>query len=334
MGAFSKPSIVVEGVILALRLADRWIWDSWYVWDGEYCHAFYLCASRGLVDPNRRHRYTNIGHARSKDLKNWEILPDAISPSDSPAFDSWTTWTGSVVKDESGLWWMFYTGTSREDGGDIQRIGSATSKDLISWTKSAASTVIEADSTWYEKLLDKTWVDEAWRDPWVYKSQKDNQWHMLVTARAKAGVNRNSGVLGHAVSADLINWEVTAPLSLPDQGFAQLEVFQLVTVDNVPLLIFCCGWRELDENFLKLTGQQDATYSLVCDENLEKVDFKNSKPFGDRRIYAGRVVQNPQGDSYLLGFINTVDGQFVGEICDPIPVTATHAEGLIIKEAL
>jgi beta-fructofuranosidase len=46
------------------------------------------------------------------------------------------------------------------------------------------------------------------------------------------------------------------------------------------------------------------------------------------------VVQDPNGQSFLLGFVNMVDGQFVGEICDPIPVTATLEQGLIIKEAL
>jgi beta-fructofuranosidase len=102
----------------------------------------------------------------------------------------------------------------------------------------------------------------------------------------------------------------------------------------VPLLIFCCGYRELDDHFLTLTGEFDATYSLVCDENLEDVDFRKARAFSDKRIYAGRVVQDPQGGSYLLGFVNMVEGQFVGEICDPIPVSATFEEGLVIKEAL
>ena len=56
---------------MALKLPDRWIWDSWYVKDGDTYHAFYLCASRGLVDPNRRHRNPYVGHAVSKDLVNW-----------------------------------------------------------------------------------------------------------------------------------------------------------------------------------------------------------------------------------------------------------------------
>ena len=50
---------------MALKLADRWVWDSWYVWDGDVCHAFYLCASKGLVDPNRRHElHAVVGKAR------------------------------------------------------------------------------------------------------------------------------------------------------------------------------------------------------------------------------------------------------------------------------
>ncbi len=316
---------------MTLRLPDRWIWDSWYVWDGDLCHAFYLCASRGLYDPNRRHRNTNIGHAISKDLKNWEILPDALSPSDSPAWDSWTTWTGSVVKADDGRWWMFYTGTSRETNGDVQTIGAATSDDLITWTKHQANPLVQADSTWYEKLADETWHDEAWRDPWVFKSEKDNQWHMLVTARAKGGSDRYQGVMGHAVSKNLETWSVLQPLSVSGQGFAQLEVFQFAEVDGVPIILFCCGWRELDDQRLAAIGNLDATYSVACDPDLKNIDFTRAKPFLHNPVYAARLVQNPKGDWFLLGFVNEVDGEFVGEICDPIPVTASFEDGLVVR---
>ena len=313
---------------MALRLADRWIWDSWYVWDGDTCHAFYLCASKGLVDPNRRHRYTNVGHAISKDLTNWTVLPDAISPSDSPAFDSWTTWTGSTVKGDDGKWYMYYTGTSREDGGDVQSIGLATSDDLITWQKFSNKPIVSADSQWYEKLGQTNWPDEAWRDPWVYKSPEDNLWHMLITARAK-GTGRIKGVVGHATSSDMLSWEVKEPLSEPNQGFAQLEVFQLAEVNGVPLLIFCCGWRELDDDLQLRVGQTDATYSVVCNKDLSDLDFRKAKPFLKVPVYAGRLVQDTEGDWFLLGFINLVDGEFVGEISDPIPVTATIEDGLL-----
>jgi beta-fructofuranosidase len=298
------------------------------VWDGDTCHAFYLCASKGLVDPNRRHRYTNVGHAISKDLTNWTVLPDAISPSDSPAFDSWTTWTGSTVKGDDGKWYMYYTGTSREDGGDVQSIGLATSDDLITWQKFSNKPIVSADSQWYEKLGQTNWPDEAWRDPWVYKSPEDNLWHMLITARAK-GTGRIKGVVGHATSSDMLSWEVKEPLSEPNQGFAQLEVFQLAKVNGVPLLIFCCGWRELDDDLQLQVGQTDATYSVVCNKDLSDLDFRKAKPFLNVPVYAGRLVQDTEGDWFLLGFINLVDGEFVGEISDPIPVTATIEDGLI-----
>ncbi len=315
---------------MTIRLPDRWIWDSWYVWDGDVCHAFYLTASRGLIDPNRRHRNTNVGHAVSKDLVNWEILPDAISPSDSNAFDSWTTWTGSTVKGDDGRWWMFYTGTSREDGGDIQSIGVAHSNDLVNWTKASNQALLRADGRYYETYDKTVWNDEAWRDPWVFKlNPADELWHMLITARAKQGAPVSRGVVGHAVSKDMLNWEAQPPLSLPGSGFGQLEVLQFEVVDGVPVILFCCGYREFDKDRLALHGQNDGIFSLTCNPDLSGIDVSQAVQFPDVTLYAGRLVQNPAGKWFLLGFRNIVDGEFVGEICNPIPVTAVTGKGIV-----
>ena len=320
---------------MALKLPDRWIWDSWYVKDGDTYHAFYLCASKGLVDPNRRHRNPSVGHAISKDLENWEVVADALTPSDDPAFDSWTTWTGSVVKDDTGKWWMFYTGSSREDGGLIQRIGVATSIDLITWEKVSTDALVEADGNWYELLDLNVWGDQAWRDPWVFRYPNEKTWHMLVTARSKDGNPKTRGVIGHATSENLKDWKVIAPLSKPDQGFGQMEVFQYEIVDGVPILLFCCGWRELGEDNLAKFGKIDATYSVVVEENFAKsdgkVDFTKAKPFTEQLIYAGRLIHGPDGSWYLMGFINEVDGKFVGQLCDPIAVTASPELGIVPK---
>ncbi len=45
---------------------------------------------------------------------------------------------------------MLYTGINRGERGLIQRIGLATSDDLIHWTKHPANPVLEADERWYE----------------------------------------------------------------------------------------------------------------------------------------------------------------------------------------
>ena len=314
---------------MALRLEDKWIWDSWYAFDGERYHAFYLHASRALGDPVRRHRNPIVGHAVSDDLTNWTVVRDALIVSDSPAFDSWTTWTGSVIRDDNGLWWMFYTGTSREDGGDVQTIGAATSTDLMEWTKLSSEPMVSADARWYEKLDKTIWHDEAWRDPWVFRFENDpSTWHMLVTARANHGDPATRGVLGHATSTNLLNWDVRPPLSSPGQGFGQLEVFQFEVVDGVPVLVFCCGWRELSAERRAEFGERDATYSVAVSVDLTEVDFNRAKAFEDPLVYAARIIQGKDG-WYLIGFVNEVDGQFVGELCDPVPVSATVEAGLV-----
>ena len=50
-----------------------------------------------------------------------------FAPAEAPAWDDYTTWTGSVVQGDDGLWHLFYTGTSRSEDGLKQRIGHATS---------------------------------------------------------------------------------------------------------------------------------------------------------------------------------------------------------------
>lgn len=317
---------------MSLRLADRWIWDSWFYKDEDTTHAFYLSAPKNLIDPDFRHRNPTIGHAISKDLVNWEVLPDALVPEPSQSFDSWTTWTGSVVRDERGLWWMFYTGTSREDGGDVQRIGAATSEDSISWHKVSTNALVEADANWYELLDKELWHDQAWRDPWVFQSPETGTWHMLVTARANLGDPKTRAVVGHAISRDLSTWNVEKPLSSPGQGFGQYEVIQFENVDGVPILTFCCGWKELGDHRLMQHGKIDTTYSLVATQLFEGLDFRNARPFLDSIVYAGRLVRGADGFWNLIGFIGEVDGKFVGELSNPIPVTANHEMGLIPRE--
>ena len=64
---------------MTLRLPDKWVWDFWLVRDGKDYHAFYLQAPRSLGDPELRHLNASIGHAISKDLRYWHVLPDALN---------------------------------------------------------------------------------------------------------------------------------------------------------------------------------------------------------------------------------------------------------------
>ena len=315
---------------MALKLPGQWVWDSWFVFDGENHHAFYLQASRALGNPDRRHRNTSVGHAISKDLKNWTVVPDAIAPSEAPAADSWTTWTGSVVREDSGAWRMFYTGTSREDAGARQTVCAATSDDLITWTKVEKLPVVAADPRWFKTLQDG-FKNEPFRDPWVFKMAGETGWTMLTTAELKDSSDpRQAAAMAISKSDDLLNWVVQQPTSSPDQGFGETEVFQYEVVDGVPIILFCCGPIWLSEE-RKAAGEVGGVYSLPVREDLEDVNFEDATLFPDTSLYASRLVQDRDGGWNLIAFLNYVNGEFVGELCDPIPVTADPILGLVPK---
>ncbi|KUG53865.1 glycosyl hydrolase family 32 [Kocuria rosea subsp. polaris] len=301
------------------ELPSSWVWDFWFADDGEQYHLFFLKASRALQDPDRRHWRASIGHATSDDLRQWQEHADAIVPADEPAFDDLATWTGSVVRDDTGLWHMFYTGVDRAGKGLVQRIGSATSPDLFTWTRS--ETVVEPDERHYEKLSQRAWPDEAWRDPWISRSPDGHGWHMLVTARAKAGNPDQRGVVGHAFSPDLASWEVLPPLSAPDSGFGQLEVLQTATVDGRDVLLFSCLGTELSTE-RKTRAERGGIWAVNAPGPLGPFDISSAYLVADESLYVGRLVQDRQGRWQMLAFENTDDsGTFVGRITDPLQVT-------------
>ena len=291
---------------------------------------FFLRASRALLDSDRRHFRASIGHAISKDLKSWTLLADALVTSDSPSWDDFATWTGSTFLAPDKRWHIFYTGVSREENGLVQRIGHAVSDDLISWRKVRSEPITVADEEWYEPLDLNDWPDQAWRDPWVFADSKGNGFHMLVTARSKAGDPLTRGVIGHATSKDLSTWKVQPPLSEPNE-FGQLEVIQVEVVDGCAVLVFCCAPEQLSVRRRDSAGFA-GTYSAPASSLLGPFDLNKAELIDAPNIYAGRIVKDRSGQWNLLGFVNKdQDGCFVGEICDPIPLTLTQRGTLQVK---
>jgi len=302
-----------------LLLKERWVWDSWYYKDADTYHCFFLQANRSLIDPEKRHLNASIGHAVSQDLTNWEILQDALSPTIEPAWDDNATWTGSVIKDSaSGIFHMFYTGVNHKEKGLIQRVGHATSEDLITWKKDLNSPIAEADPKYYEKLNIPNWHDEAWRDPWVFFNAQDAKWHMFVTARHNQGEILDRATVGHLISPNLTSWSIEEPLT-GATGFGQLEVLQIEQINGRFVLIFCVALEHIKNPKPHFVS---GTYSAPAESILGPFDLSQADLIAPE--YAGRVVQGPDGVWNLLGFMgNGSDGEFIGGICDPIPLDLT-----------
>lgn len=303
---------------MSFVLPDAWTWDMWFADDGEHYHVFYLKASRALGNPDRRHFYPTVGHAISKDLRTWQEVKDALIASDEPAFDDYTTWTGSIVRDPQGTWRMFYTGTSRAEKAIVQRVGVATSPDLYTWSKASSEALCEADAQWYEKFDGVSWPDEAWRDPWVFSHE--DQWHMLLTARSNQGATDDRGVIGYVTSPDLESWTVQPPLSEPGAGFGHLEVPQIATIDGQHVLIFSSLNGELTAE-RREAGEKGGVWSVPVDSPTGPYDISKATRLTDETLYAGRLIEDRQGNWWLFAF-NHVDetGSFIGSLSEPLPV--------------
>jgi beta-fructofuranosidase len=289
-------------------LADDYVWDFWTAYDDERClhHLFFLHAPRSLGHPDLRHRSARIGHAVSDDLVYWDRVHD---PLPHPGFhDDLAQWTGSVVRGPD-VWWMFTTGLTGADDGEVQRIVAATSSALHDWAPTGL--VLAADPRWYQHQR----TAMAWRDPWVVQDD-DGLWHMYVTARDTGGA-RGSGIVGHAVSRDLASWEVGPPLSSPTGFFDCLEVIQVVRVETRWVLLFSCLSHEMP-GAAKGSG---GIWSVPVDGPGEPVDVASAVRITDESRYVGKVVHDI-GRAHLLAFRNIDDrGDFVGGVADPVPVT-------------
>jgi beta-fructofuranosidase len=316
---------------MTLRLPDKWVWDFWLVRDGRDYHAFYLQAPRSLGDPELRHLNASVGHAASKDLRHWRVLPDALSAGPAGAWDDRAVWTGCVVR-ERGRWHMFYTGVSVEGDAVVQRAGAATSEDLIRWRKHPKNPLIEADPRYYEQRDEgAVGYERMWRDPWVFKHRQTGDYHALITARTIEGPSDGRGVIGHACSSDLVRWETLPPLTEPGHFYA-LEVPQLVELGKRYYLLFST-WAgahsaaRRKETRLEPVG---GTHYLVAEAPLGPFrfsthDFLIGDPVGS--LYSGKLVEGPDGRPYFLAWRNIApDGTFVGELADPFQV-AVDGEG-------
>jgi beta-fructofuranosidase len=309
---------------MPLKLADKWIWDFWFAQDGPDYHLFYLQASRDLPEEKLRHWHVSIGHAVSQDLRNWQVLPNALRPAPAAedVWDNYSTWTGSVFGHD-GSWYLFYTGVNRREKGLIQRIGLATSTDLITWIKHPANPVLIADPQWYETLDPEMWHDQAWRDPWIF--ELDGRFHALITARSNKGHKSARGVIGHAWSDDLVNWQVGPPIAAPGE-FGHMEVPQLVEINGRYYLIFCVGRGAYADARRDRPGigLVTGTHYMAADQPLGPYKFLTDQflladEAGSR--YAGKLIRDPSNNWVLMtGRFWTGDGGFIGELADPLPL--------------
>lgn len=300
---------------MGLRLPDKWIWDFWLAEERGRYHLFFLQAPKSLLDPSLRHWHASIGHAVSSDLIEWELRPAALGPGRSGSWDDLSTWTGSIQR-RGELWYLLYTGTSHAERGLVQRIGVAVSPDLDSWERVGDRAAIEPDPRWYETLDLSLWHDQAWRDPWLQFDSGDGAYHALITARSNRGPQDGRGVIGHARSLDLVEWEVLPPLTTP-AGFGQMEVPQVVTFHQDTYLLFSSD-VETQTFDRRADGTGTGTYYVKAGGPLGPFPVGEARPLRadpQGSEYAGKLVRQ-NGSLLYIAWERGSEG-FIGALTDP-----------------
>lgn len=316
-----------------LQLTDYWTWDFWIARDGDDYHLFFLKAPKSLGDPELRHVNARIGHALSRDLRTWDVLPDALGPGAPGSWDDLATWTGSVIR-ANDRWYMFYTGVDTIDRGAHQRIGLATSADLNEWNR-REQPVLELDVRHYQGRADG-WDAIDWRDPWVYWSDTHQEYRMLFTARNAAGEVDERGVVGQARSADLEHWEVLPPALAP-QEFGHMEVPQLFQEGGRWYLSYSVyGSQHSRSRQLHTPAETGTHYAISASEDGPwRSPGHEFFAGGSGELYAGRFERDPQGQLVFLAFLQFVnDGPFSGGLSDPIPVRTLEDGTLVLERSL
>lgn len=179
-------------------------WDFCVIRPDSLYHVYYTAVRES---GNNASEADTLFHATSPDLRHWDLVGPALIVGPE-WWDEGALWAPDVIWDEAEQRWiMFYTGVDIQMN---QRICLAFSDDLYTWTKWTGNPAIEPDPAQY------IWDPESWwsdfRDPFVY--HQDDKWHILVTA--KKWVTQGTGVLYHAISDDLLNWQDVGPLFYND----------------------------------------------------------------------------------------------------------------------
>ncbi len=176
--------------------------DTIPFFDGSRWHVFYLReVVRGI---------TSWFHLVSDDGIVWTELGEAI-PVGAPGDQDASVATGSIVA-KDGTYHAFYTGFSgehRRAGMPEQGVMRATSADLVTWTKDAAFTTLNADPAGYEP--------DDWRDPFVFWNDEAGEYWMLLAGRRRTGPAGRRGVVARYVSDDLDEWRLMDPFWSPAQ---------------------------------------------------------------------------------------------------------------------
>ncbi|HFI0156452.1 TPA: glycoside hydrolase family 32 protein [Streptococcus suis] len=232
------------------------------------------------------------GHAKSKDLVNWEQLPVALAP--DKAYDKDGCFSGSAIVKDDVLWLMYTGHIVNEDGTVSQVQNMAFSTDGIHFEKIEQNPVATAEG------LPEEVIANDFRDPKIF--EKDGHYYSVVATKHKDNV----GCIVLLSSPNLTDWKFESIFlkGEANQGFVW-ECPDYFEVDGQEYLIISPMRYQKDENdFINInsnifvTGHVDWDKKVFVADSFKEIDHGHD-------FYAAQTTQGPEGERVMVAWTHT-----------------------------
>jgi hypothetical protein len=187
--------------------------DFAFIREAGWFHLFWMRNDTSLpYDSTER----DLGHAVSRDLQNWTQLSPVLAARPD-GWDNLHIWSPTILK-RGGTFYMYYTGVSSapQGGTPVQRIGLATSTDLLHWTRSDRPVFSGAMVPW--AFSDSTTSAGCqFRDPFAM-SDPATPGRTLLYYVGTPAADISQLIVGVAQTSDLVNVCDLMPLWATDEA--------------------------------------------------------------------------------------------------------------------
>ncbi|HFI0455220.1 TPA: glycoside hydrolase family 32 protein [Streptococcus suis] len=232
------------------------------------------------------------GHAKSKDLVNWEHLPVALAPDKD--YDKDGCFSGSAIVKDDTLWLM-YTGHIVDEDGSVRQVQNmAYSTDGIHFEKIAQNPVATAEG------LPGEVIANDFRDPKIF--ERDGRYYSVVATKHKDGV----GCIVLLGSDNLLDWQFES-IFLKGQAH-QGHVWECPDYFEVDgqdyLIVSPMRYQKEDNDFVNInsnifvTGHVDWDKKVFVADSFKEIDHGHD-------FYAAQTTQGPEGERVMIAWMHT-----------------------------
>lgn len=243
--------------------------DPMPYYDGKEMNIFFLEDQRvSTIGYHPWSRYT------TRDFTSFDYKGEVIPYGPDITAQDIALGTGSVIKDQEGVYHAFYTGHN-DTYSPKEGIMHATSSDMQEWNK------IPEDTFYAQEHYSK----DDFRDPYVFWNEEEKNYWMLITTR-----KNNTGVIALYKSVDLKIWKDEGVLFENDMGSdSNLECPTLIEWKGYWYLSFSDQWPDRLVHYRVSENPQGPF-------NIPDVDY-----FDGNGFYAGRI-EKMEDSLYLVGW--------------------------------